>query len=201
MRSRCDGSLNCPAAARGLAALALATITLTASCEPDGQSPLLGTPATEADIAAWNLSVYPDGSGLPEGKGTAAQGKKLFAQRCAACHGEEGIGGTADELAGGTNPLDSEYPDKNIGTYWPYATTVFDFIRRAMPMDAPESLGADEVYAITAYLLHRNGIIGESDEMNAQTLPAVTMPNRDGFIWIDARDQPPAAEPAPRSTP
>jgi cytochrome c len=169
--------------------------TLAADDKPD--SPHLGKPATAADIAAWNLSVYPDGTGLPEGKGTAAQGKELFAQRCAACHGAEGIGGTADELAGGASPLDSEYPDKNIGTYWPYATTLFDFIRRAMPMDAPESLSNDEVYALTAYLLHRNNIIGETDEMNAQTLPQVQMPNRDGFIWIDAKGQPGATETAP----
>lgn len=166
--------------------------TLAADERPD--SPHLGRPATEADIAAWDLSIYPDGTGLPEGHGTAAQGKQLFAQRCAACHGEEGIGGTADELAGGSSPLDSEYPDKNIGMYWPYATTLFDFIRRAMPMDKPESLSNDEVYALTAYLLHRNGIIGEAEEMNARSLPQVRMPNRDGFIWIDAKGQP---QPAP----
>jgi cytochrome c len=166
----------------------------TLATDDRNDSPHLGKPATEADIAAWNLSIYPDGTGLPAGQGTAAQGKDLFAQRCAACHGEEGIGGTADELAGGTSPLDSEYPDKNIGMYWPYATTLFDFIRRAMPMDKPESLSDDEVYALTAYLLHRNGIIGEDEEMNAQSLPQVRMPNRDGFIWIDAKGQP---QPAP----
>lgn len=150
-------------------------------------SPHLGRPATEAEIAAANLTIYPDGTGLPPGRGTAAEGAPLFAKRCAGCHGQEGIGGTADELAGGHEPLDSEVPDKNIGTYWPYATTVFDFIRRAMPMDAPESLSSDQVYALTAYLLQRNGIIGEHDEINAQTLAAVKMPNRDGFIWIDAK--------------
>lgn len=184
-----------------LAALALATIAYTAAAEDNTPSPHLGKPATEADIAAWNLNVYPDGIGLPAGKGTAVEGKTLFAQRCAACHGQEGIGGTADELAGGTAPLDSEYPDKNIGTYWPYATTLFDFTRRAMPMDAPGSLSADEIYALTAYLLHRNGIIGETDEMNAQTLPQVQMPNRDGFIWIDAKDPPAADMVAPPATP
>lgn len=176
-----------------LACLAPCT-TRAADDIPD--SPHLGRPATAADIAAWDLSVYPDGTGLPEGEGTAAQGKALFAQRCAACHGEEGIGGTADELAGGTSPLDSEHPDKNIGMYWPYATTLFDFIRRAMPMDKPESLSNDEVYALTAYLLHRNNIIGESDEMNARSLPKVQMPNRDGFILIDARGQPGATTPS-----
>lgn len=164
----------------------------TAFAADDGpDSPHLGRPASAADIAAWDLSIYPDGTGLPEGKGTAAQGKELFAQRCAACHGKEGVGGTADELAGGTSPLDSDHPDKNIGTYWPYATTLFDFIRRAMPMDTPESLSDGDVYALTAYLLNRNNIIGEGDEMNARTLPRVRMPNRDGFIWIDAKGQPP----------
>ena len=155
--------------------------------QPATAGPHLGKPVTAEDIAAWNISIYPDGQGLPPGNGTAAKGKALFAQKCAACHGIEGIGGTADELAGGTAPLNSEYPDKNIGTYWPYATTVFDFTRRAMPMDAPGSLTDDETYAITAYLLYRNGIIGENAEMNAETLPKVTMPNRDGFIWIDAK--------------
>lgn len=150
-------------------------------------SPHLGKPATESDIAAWDLSVFPDGTGLPAGRGTALEGKKLYAQHCARCHGAEGEGATADELAGGKAPLDSDYPDKNIGNYWPYATTVFDFTRRSMPMEAPGSLTADETYAITAYLLFLNGVIGEDEEMNAQTLPKVRMPNRDGFIWIDAR--------------
>lgn len=156
------------------------------SAAESSTSPHLGRAATEADIAAWNLTIYPDGRGLPAGRGTATEGAPLFAQRCAACHGQEGIGGTADELAGGEEPLNSEYPDKNIGTYWPYATTVFDFIRRAMPMDAPGSLEADQIYALTAYLLFRNGLIGEQEEMNPTTLVAVKMPNRDGFIWIDA---------------
>ncbi len=155
-------------------------------------SPQFGTPATEADIAGWDLTVYPDGTGLPDGSGTPIQGKPLFARKCAACHGTEGLGGTADELAGGRHPLDSEHPDKNVGAYWPYATTLFDFTRRAMPMDAPGSLSANETYAITAYILHLNGIIGESDEMNSETLPAVRMPNRDGFLWIDA--VPPSAQ-------
>jgi S-disulfanyl-L-cysteine oxidoreductase SoxD len=167
--------------------------SIAAAAEPTA-SPHLGRAATEADIAAWNLTIYPDGTGLPAGRGTAKEGATLFAQRCAACHGQEGIGGTADELAGGHEPLNSEYPDKNIGTYWPYATTVFDFIRRAMPMDAPGSLEADQVYALTAYLLFRNGIIGEQQEMNSDTLAAVKMPNRDGFIWIDA-EHPPAPAP------
>ena len=152
-------------------------------------SPHLGRPASARDIAAWQLNVFPDGTGLPVGRGTAKQGAPLYTKRCASCHGDQGIGGTAEELAGGHAPLTSEVPDKNIGTYWPYATTLFDFARRSMPMDAPGSLNADEIYAITAYLLFRNGIIGEHDEMNAHTLPQVQMPNRGGFLWIDAKDQ------------
>ncbi|MGQ0658911.1 MAG: c-type cytochrome [Chromatiales bacterium] len=170
------------------------TVVLTSTASADSskiESPHLGKPASKEDIAAWTISIYPDGQGLPPGKGTAAEGKPLFAQKCAGCHGTEGLGGTAEELAGGNQPLDSEYPDKNVGTYWPYAPTVFDFTWRAMPMDAPGSLAADETYAITAYLLYLNGIIGETEEINAQTLAKVKMPNRDGFIWIDAKGQPP----------
>ena len=168
-------------------ALGVATIVAWAG---EKNSPHLGRPASAADIAAWQLNVFPDGTGLPAGHGTAKQGAPLFAKKCASCHGEEGIGGTAEELAGGHEPLTSEVPDKNIGTYWPYATTLFDFTRRSMPMDAPGALNADEIYAITAYLLFRNGIIKGDEEMNARTLPRVKMPNRDGFLWIDAKDQP-----------
>jgi len=117
--------------------------------------------------------------------GTARQGVALFADKCASCHGPGGRGATADELAGGRHPLDGQYPDKNVGNYWPFATTLFDFTRRAMPTDAPGSLSADQVYALTAYLLYANGIIGEDEPMNATTLPKVKMPNRDGFDWID----------------
>jgi cytochrome c len=149
--------------------------------------PRLGHRLTAAQAARQNLNVYPDGRGLPPGRGTAIEGRPLFAQKCAACHGEAGRGATAEELAGGEEPLTSRSPDKTIGLYWPYATTVFDFTRRAMPMSAPGSLSADEVYAITAYLLFENRLIGERDEMNGRTLPAVRMPNRNGFTGVDAK--------------
>jgi S-disulfanyl-L-cysteine oxidoreductase SoxD len=149
-------------------------------------APRLGTPMSPTEVARWDTTVFPDGRGLPAGGGTAVAGAPLFAQKCAVCHGAGGRGATAEELAGGTNPLTSASPDKTIGLYWPFATTVFDFTRRAMPMFAPGSLTADEVYALTAYLLFQNGVIGERDEMNATTLPKVRMPNRDGFIGIDA---------------
>lgn len=149
-------------------------------------APHRGAPLSPAEAAAWDLTVFPDGTGLPPGRGNALEGKQIFAQRCAACHGEAGRGATAEELAGRAEPLTSESPDKTIGQYWPYATTLFDFIRRAMPLTAPGSLSDEEVYALTAYLLHINEIIAERDEMNAVTLPRVAMPNRNGFVGIDA---------------
>jgi cytochrome c len=150
-------------------------------------APRLGQPLTAQEAARWDLSVFPDGAGLPAGRGTAVQGAPLFAEKCAACHGTGGRGATAEELAGGSAPLTARSPDKTIGLYWPYATTIFDFTRRAMPMAAPGSLSADEVYALTAWLLFANGVIAETDEMNAMTLPKVRMPNRDGFVGIDAK--------------
>ena len=150
-------------------------------------APRLGKPVTALDAARSDLNVFPDGRGLPPGRGTAVEGAPLFQQKCAVCHGEGGRGGAAEELVGGTAPLNSKSPDKTIGVYWPFATTVFDFTRRAMPMNAPGSLSADEVYALTAYLLAADKEIGERDEMNAVTLPKVRMPNRNGFVWIDAK--------------
>ncbi len=148
--------------------------------------PRLGQPLSPAEAARGGWNVFPDGRGLPDGRGTALQGEPLFRTQCAVCHGDRGRGGSAEELAGGSEPLTSRYPDKTIGLYWPYATTLFDVIRRSMPMFAPGSLDADAVYALTAYLLAEEGLIGERDEMNASTLPRVHMPNRDGFIPIDA---------------
>jgi cytochrome c len=159
-------------------------------------TPRLGQALDVAAAARWDLDVFPDGRGLPPGRGNAAQGRVLFAAQCAVCHGEGGRGASAEELAGGSEPLTSEWPDKTIGQYWPYATTIFDFVRRAKPMTAPGSLSADEVYAISAYLLYANRIIGEHDEMNARTLPRLRLPNRDGFAGVDAK-APPPGPPAP----
>ena len=150
-------------------------------------APRLGKPVSALVAARSDLNVFPDGRGLPPGRGTAVEGALLFEQKCAACHGAGGSGGAAEELVGGTAPLNSMAPDKTIGAYWPFATTLFDFMRRAMPMFAPGSLSADEVYALTAYLLAADKVIGERDEMNALTLPNVRMPNRNGFVWIDAK--------------
>ena len=160
------------------AAIALAFGFATAA---NAETPGLGKPITEADIAAWNIEVLPDGTGLPPGSGTPAQGAKIYAEKCAACHGENGKGGRSAALVGG-GPLDRINVTKTIANYWPYATTVFDFTRRAMPWQAPRTLTNDEVYALTAYMLALNKLIGENDVMNAETLPKVKMPNADNFI-------------------
>lgn len=147
----------------------------------------IGQPAGSADISAWNIDVEPDGHSLPLGRGTVAQGAALYASTCASCHGADGEGGIGPRLVGGFGTLDTAHPVKTLGSYWPYATTVFDYIRRAMPFTHPQSLTNDQVYALVAYLLHRNGIVPADAVMDRSTLPAVKMPNRDGFIWSDPR--------------
>ena len=139
--------------------------------------PGLGKRVTEADLALWDISVGPSGAGLPPGSGTPEQGAAIFAQKCAGCHGENGYGGS--------NALLINPPGKNerdMALYVPYATTIFDFTRRAMPWPQPKSLSNDEAYALTAFILAGNKIIGPSDVMNAESLPKVRMPNRDGFV-------------------
>jgi len=148
------------------------------------ETPNLGRPATPPEIAEWDISIPPDGAGLPPGSGTPEQGAVVYAQKCQPCHGEKGAGKPNDQLVGGQGTLTSKSPVRTIGSYWPYATTVFDYVRRAMPYTESKSLTNDEVYAVTAYLLHLNGIIGAQDVMNAQTLPQVKMPNRDNFIVV-----------------
>jgi S-disulfanyl-L-cysteine oxidoreductase SoxD len=143
------------------------------------QGPNLGKPISEQDIAPWDISIGPDGKGLPPGSGTVQQGEAVFMAKCQACHGAKGAGQPNDRLVGGT--LAGDRPVKTVGSYWPYATTLFDYIRRAMPLYESKSLTSDEVYAVTAYLLNLNGIIPEGEAINAQTLPKVAMPNRDGF--------------------
>jgi cytochrome c len=135
-----------------------------------------------AQIAGWDISVGPDGVGLPPGKGTPPTGMLVYEQKCQACHGATGAGQPNDRLVGGQGTLASKAPVRTIGSYWPYATTVFDYVRRSMPYIQPQSLSDDEVYAVTAYLLNLNGIIGANDEMNAQTLPKVKMPNQSNFV-------------------
>jgi len=146
-----------------------------------GAGPNLGQPISPSDLASWNINVMPDGKGLPPGSGTSAKGAPIYAQKCAHCHGEQGKGGVNAAVVGGA-PMKSMDSTKTIANFWPYATTLFDFIRRAMPFQQPRSLSDDEVYALTAYILALNRLIGEKDVMDAQSLPKVKMPNRDGFI-------------------
>ncbi|MBS0251060.1 MAG: c-type cytochrome [Proteobacteria bacterium] len=150
-------------------------------------APRLGKPMTAAEVTAWNRTIFPDGRGLPPGHGTAEEGRILYAEKCARCHGAHGEGATAEDLIGAPTPPTREDPNKTIGAYWPFATTIFDFISRSMPPAAPGSLSADETYAITAYLLAANNVISQDDDMNDKTLPKVEMPNRNGFIWIDVK--------------
>jgi cytochrome c len=144
----------------------------------------LGRPLTPQEIAGWDIDVKADGAGLPPGSGNAARGAAIYAQQCVACHGVNGAGGAANKLAGGFGTLATPGAQKTIGSFWPYATTLFDYIRRAMPHNAPQSLSAEQVYSLTAYILQLNGIVGEHDEMNARTLPKVKMPNRAGFKQV-----------------
>jgi mono/diheme cytochrome c family protein len=142
----------------------------------------VGRPPTADEVRAWELTIPPDGQGLPPGSGTAALGQKVFAARCAACHGATGEDPNFSRLVGGQGTLATDKPIQTIGSFWQYATTLWGYIRRAQPFDNPGSLTADQVYAVTAYLLRRNGIIGEQEVMDATTLPRVKMPNRDGFV-------------------
>jgi cytochrome c len=146
-----------------------------------------GRTPTPGEIAALDIDVSPDGKGLPPGHGSVAEGAKIFAAACASCHGEKGELATlaGNALAGGIGTLASAKPVKTVGSYWPYSTILFDFVRRAMPFNAPQSLSADETYAVTAYVLALNGIIAQDAELNAQNLAAVKMPNREGFEAAD----------------
>ncbi len=161
-----------------VAAFALLAMAGTVLAEGPG----LGKPISAADLAPWDISIMPDGSGLPPGSGTAAQGAQIYAQKCVACHGEKGAGGSASGLLP-RGPISSiNGGEKTIGNFWPYASTLFDYIRRAMPWQAPKSLTSDEVYALTAYILALNKVIEEGAGLDAGTLAKIRMPNRDGFI-------------------
>jgi mono/diheme cytochrome c family protein len=149
----------------------------------------LGRSPTAEEIKAWDVTIPPDGKGLPPGSGTAVQGQSVYVTRCASCHGERGENPKYDPgatkrtlLVGGRGTLDTDKPVLTIGSYWPYATTLWSYINRAQPFDEPGSLTPDQVYAVTAYLLFLNGIIGESESLDARALLTVKMPNRDGFV-------------------
>jgi mono/diheme cytochrome c family protein len=164
-------------------AVLAAVISATVSMPAFAQSVQFGQPLAPGDIAPWDISIGPDGTGLPPGRGTAKQGEAVYAAKCQACHGEKGAGRPNDALAGGSDTIKSDKPAvKTVGSYWPYATTLFDYVRRAMPFNESKSLTPDETYAVSAYILNLNGIVGADDVLDAKSLPKVNMPNKDGFI-------------------
>jgi len=161
--------------------VAACSFVLATASADDG--PGLGEEVSAEQLAAVDFTIMPDGDGLPEGSGNALAGRQIYNSNCLACHGENGTGGINDGLAGGHGSLTGERPQKTIGSYWPYATTVFDYVRRAMPLQNPGSLSNDEIYAVTACLLFVNDIIAEDMDLDARTLPAEKMPTRDNFVW------------------
>lgn len=146
----------------------------------------IGRAATPAQVRSWDIDISPDGKNLPAGSGTVAQGKAVYDAQCAACHGAQGQGGLGDKLVGGQGTLTAASPVRTVGSYWPYATTLYDYIRRAMPLTAPQSLTNDEVYAVSGYVLFLNGLVSDRATIDAKALTDLRMPNRDGFIG-DAR--------------
>ena len=162
---------------KGLALVVSFAFVVAAGVAVAADAPGLGKPITEADLALWDISIGPDGAGLPPGSGTPGQGAAIYAQKCELCHGKGGYGGPNAALTSAPGRT-----DRTMANYVPHATTIFDFTRRAMPWPQPKTLTNDETYALTAYILSLNKIIGENDAMNKETLPKVRMPNRDGFI-------------------
>ena len=163
--------------------------TFVAACATSGSAPTmpavgpdLGRVATAQEVAAWDISIPPSGAGLPAGSGSVKQGETVYVAKCQSCHGVKGVGKPADPLMGGIGSLASGKAVLTVGSYWPYATTLFDYVRRAMPTTNPMSLSDSEVYAMSAYLLHLNGIVDGNAVLDAHTLPQVKMPNRDGFV-------------------
>lgn len=171
------------AIATGVFALSVASIGLAADAPANPVA--LGSAITEAQLADWDLIVAPDGHNLPEGSGSAAQGQMVYQQQCAACHGATGEGASGSPaLVGGS--VSTTPPLLTVGSYWPHTSTLFDYVRRAMPPTAPKSLSNTEVYQVTAYVLHLHGVIAEDFVLDKNTLPAVQMPNRDGFIDVSS---------------
>ena len=158
-------------------------VVLLCAIRAEAQSPYgLGRPATPAEIAGWNIDVGGDGSNLPPGSGTVSHGNEVFDQQCAACHGAKGEGGVGDRLLGGQGTLATPKLVRTVGSYWPYAPTLFDYIRRAMPQNAPQSLSNDDVYALSAYILSLNGLLPANATLDAKSLAAIKMPNRNMFV-------------------
>ena len=181
-------SLPLALAASTVAASALVVLALGAPMSTDGtaaaRAPLgIGRAPAPTELARRTISVAPDGTGLPAGRGSAREGRAIYNAQCGACHGWRGEGiGDYPALAGGRESLKTAEPLYTVGSYWPYATTVWDYINRAMPYQAAGTLKADEVYAVTAYVLYLNDIVRESRVLDKESLPRIRMPNRDGFI-------------------
>jgi mono/diheme cytochrome c family protein len=168
---------------RELRIAALAGFVLACVTPAQAQSPYgIGRAATPAEIAGWNIDVDRYGNNLPSGSGNVIHGREVFDQQCTACHGAEGEGGVGDQLVGGQGTLATPEPVKTVGSYWPYAPTLFDYIRRAMPQNAPQSLSNEDVYAVSAYILYLNGLLSAEATLDAKTLSAIKMPNRNMFV-------------------
>lgn len=186
------GTVACLGGAAGSSTPPIVVGSSGATPPPAAQRLGLGRAPTPEEIAAWDIDVRPDGLGLPEGSGRVETGLALYAHRCSHCHGADGEGGPFDRLVGRVEgdafhfATDPRLP-RAIGSYWPHATTLFDYTRRAMPQDRPGSLTDDEVYALTAFLLYRNGLLGEDAVLDRTTLPAIEMPARDRFVPDDRR--------------
>src|SRR6202040_141270 len=168
---------------RELSIAAFAVLALVGITRAEAQGAYgIGRTATPAEIAGWNIDIDRDGDNLPSGSGRVSHGREVFDQQCAACHGAKGEGGLGDPLVGGQGTLATPKPVRTVGSYWPYAPTLFDYIRRAMPQNAPQSLSNDDVYAVSAYVLNLNGLLPADATLDAKTLPAIKMPNRNMFV-------------------
>ena len=162
--------------------LSISTLLVLGVAALSAQTYGVGREATAEEVAAWDVTIGPEGRELPAGSGTAKDGAQVYEVRCKECHGEDGVGGDQAGLVGNPEQLKQAPPIKTVGSYWPYATTLFDYTRRAMPFEDPGTLSADQVYAVTAYVLHLNGLLAEDDVLDRDSLPKVVMPNRDGFV-------------------
>jgi len=168
---------------RELRIAAFVVLALARATPAQAQSPFgIGRAATPAEIAGWNIDIDRYGNNLPHGSGSVGRGREIFDQQCAACHGTKGEGGVGDQLVGGQGTIATPTPIRTVGSFWPYAPTLFDYIRRAMPQNAPQSLSNRDVYAVSAYILSLNGLLPTDATLDARTLAAIKMPNRGMFV-------------------
>jgi S-disulfanyl-L-cysteine oxidoreductase SoxD len=168
---------------RELSFAAFAVLALVGKTPAQAQGAYdIGRAATPAEIAGWNIDIDREGNNLPAGSGSVRHGHEIFDQQCAACHGAKGEGGIGDQLVGGQGTIATPKPVRTVGSYWPYAPTLFDYVRRAMPQNAPQSLDNNDVYAVSAYILNLNGLLPADATLDAKTLSAIKMPNRSMFV-------------------